>query len=170
MACTVGSWHLRDKQPAEAEPYLQRCLELASEIGSDLGMASAMDLLGLVRSSNHDVAGARQFHQQALVRYRKIGDRRGEASALVHLGTLMRDSGDADSALAFYQEALAVSDPENPDTMARLLNYVARAQLQAGQVATGVHTYRRALEYAVQAGDPQLLAETRHNLSLFASP
>jgi tetratricopeptide (TPR) repeat protein/transcriptional regulator with XRE-family HTH domain len=122
----------------------------ARQIGDRLGLANALDDLGIVRRLTGDYAGAALAQDEALGIYRDLGSRQGQANSLSHLGivwTLADDYRRAavalDEALLFYRE---LGDREGQaDTLNHLgvvlrLTHDQRRAAKALEEALGIYS------------------------------
>jgi tetratricopeptide (TPR) repeat protein/transcriptional regulator with XRE-family HTH domain len=77
-------------------------------IGDRLGMANALDDLGIVRRLNGDYADAALAQEQALAIYRDLGSSQGQANSLSHLGTVWTLADDYQRAIEALDAALVI--------------------------------------------------------------
>ena len=108
----------------EALSYAGRSLDLSREIGSEDGMAAALDSLGYAHQHLGHHAEAIQCYQQALDLHLEVSGNWGAAETLGHLGDARHAAGDLAGARADWEESLAVLDdldhPDAPRIRAKL--------------------------------------------------
>ena len=86
------------------------------DLGSQDGVASAMDSLGYAHQHLGNYAEATACYQQAIDLHHQIGGRWGVAETLGHLGDSHSAAGNPAQARAAWEEALAILDDlHHPD-------------------------------------------------------
>ena len=93
---------------AEALSYAGQSLDLSRQIGSEDGMAAALDSLGYAHQHLGRHAEAIRCYQQALDLHLEISGNWGAAETLGHLGDARYASGDVEGARADWEESLAI--------------------------------------------------------------
>jgi hypothetical protein len=73
-----------------------------------MGIAGALNLLGLVARARGDQGAARARYEECLATHRERGDKKGIAQSLIHLGSTLRAQGDIAAARALFEEGLAI--------------------------------------------------------------
>jgi tetratricopeptide (TPR) repeat protein/transcriptional regulator with XRE-family HTH domain len=110
VALTAGTAAvLRQDGPwADAITRHAIAVESARRIGDRLGVANALDDLGIVRRLTGDYAGAALAQDEALVIYRALGSEQGQANSLGHLGTVWTLADDYQRAAGALEDALVL--------------------------------------------------------------
>jgi tetratricopeptide (TPR) repeat protein/transcriptional regulator with XRE-family HTH domain len=118
-------------------------------IGDRLGMANALDDLGIVRRLTGDRAGAALAHEEALTIYRELGSRQGQANSLSHLGTVwtltddyQRAADALETALVFYRtlgDREGQADTLNHLGVVRRLTHDLRGAVKVLEEALGAY-------------------------------
>lgn len=107
-------------------------LDLRRAMDDRLGIATALNGLGLLAGYAGDYAGARALHEEALALRRELQDRQGLGNSLSNLGNIANVEGDYVQAKALHEEAHAVRAALG-DT-----GGVAYSLLNLGDVARGM--------------------------------
>jgi predicted ATPase/DNA-binding CsgD family transcriptional regulator len=105
---TAAIFARRQDDFAEAERLYAQSLEISTALGDRVGIASAINNLGVLARDRDDLETAFANVQQALAIFRELEDERRVAAILINIGGLARRLGRFDEALAFYQESLAL--------------------------------------------------------------
>ena len=93
----------------KAKEYLQKALDIGTEIGDKKGEASCYGNLGTVFKSLGQYDRAKEYLQKALVITTEIGYKEGEAGALANLGFMFRTVGDFKTSEVCLEKALFIS-------------------------------------------------------------
>ncbi len=93
---------------ALARHHYAASLELRRAMDDRLGIATALNGLGLLAGYAGEYARARALHEEALTLRRDLGDRQGLGNSLSNLGNIASNEGNYDQARALHEEALAV--------------------------------------------------------------
>jgi tetratricopeptide (TPR) repeat protein/transcriptional regulator with XRE-family HTH domain len=151
IALTAGiAAVLRQDGPwTEAITRHETAAEAARQIGDRLGLANALDDLGIVRRLTGDYPGAALAQEQALAIYSDLDSGQGQANSLSHLGTVWTLADDyqraieaLDAALVFYR---ALGDREGQaDTLnhlgvVRRLTHDQRGAAKVLEEALGIY-------------------------------
>jgi predicted ATPase/class 3 adenylate cyclase len=142
----MGLIALEQKEPATAEGYLIRALEICREI-KDRGLeARALGNLAMCEASvKGNYAQARQLHEQSYRLAREIGDRNAEGVALGNLGFTTGMQGDFGASYQYHEQALSLAR----ETGNRYHETYTLINLSA---VTGIqHQASLALQYGEQA-------------------
>lgn len=99
---------LQQTQHETALQYAVAALALAQKMDYQPGEANALNVVGVIRFQQGELAQAQGLYEQALTLFRALGDRRYVAKTLHNLATVYDLSGDNARALAYFQEALAI--------------------------------------------------------------
>ena len=133
----------------------------ASEARGDVrGVASALNGLGDVASSEGDHEAARRYHQQSLDIYRRIGDRWGVAGVLADLARVDVDACDHAAAASSLTVALrAFRELGHQRGVARQLESLSWCASQQGRDAEAVALAGAAATIRLKIGSPARAAE-----------
>jgi non-specific serine/threonine protein kinase len=134
-----------NKDYGRACVYLQESLGICRERGDVIGIANALNILGLMALRQGDFLQARRWLEECLAVQRPIGD---DPFILAHLGELALRQGDYAQARAYYEQSLSVCQ-EQGQTVTALwatvnLGYIAlREGDEAGARATFAEVQQR---------------------------
>jgi predicted ATPase/DNA-binding SARP family transcriptional activator len=99
----------RDRdEPDAARSAVLRALRHAEEVGEELALGLALDVLASIEHRWGDAAEAGQLTDEALGHYRAVGYREGEASALQLAGRIALSAGRPEDAAACFERSLAL--------------------------------------------------------------
>ena len=110
VALTAGTAAVLRQDGPWADAITRHATAVASarRIGDRLGVANALDDLGIVRRLTGDYAGAALAQDEALAIYRALGSEQGQANSLSHLGTVWTLADDYQRAAGALEEALVL--------------------------------------------------------------
>ncbi len=94
-----------NKNYGRARAYLQESLGLCRKRGDVIGIANALNSLGLMALRQGDFLQARRWLEESLAVQRPIGD---DPFILLHLGELALRQGDYAQARAYYEQNLSI--------------------------------------------------------------
>jgi tetratricopeptide (TPR) repeat protein len=144
----------RGNYPAAAASQ-QRALALWREAGGQIGLATALNDLGVVQQLTGDYPAAAASHQQALTLYRQSGSRHGQAWALNRLGELSTRTSATSQARERHTQALAIArDLCAPLEEARALEGLGQAHLHDGNLSQATTPLRQALAIYQRINSP----------------
>jgi tetratricopeptide (TPR) repeat protein len=130
-------------------------LALFEQIGNQLGMAWALNDLGVVQQLTGDYPAAAASHQQALALFGDLGNRLGQAEALNNLGELSSRTSATGQAREHHNGALEIArDISAPLEEARALEGTGRTHLQDGNPGQAAAYLRSALTIYQHIGAP----------------
>jgi DNA-binding winged helix-turn-helix (wHTH) protein/tetratricopeptide (TPR) repeat protein len=114
-ATTLRAWAdaITETDAPESIRLYQQAQTLFRRNGSENGVASVLNNLGLVYEAQGDLATAEKMHRQALATYRLLDDRRHEGSATLNVADERMEQGDLPGALQLYQKSQQLWDAEN---------------------------------------------------------
>jgi len=92
--------------PSEAELYLTRCLELATDVGDQYSVGRAQGTLGRLAWAQGNLARAHAHYDQALKYLGAVRHRPNYAWGLVRLGEILEQIGELHEARAHYAGGL----------------------------------------------------------------
>jgi predicted ATPase/DNA-binding CsgD family transcriptional regulator len=105
---TAAIFARRQGDLAEAERLYTQSLDISTRLGDQVGIASAINNLGVLARDRGDLEMAFDNLQRGLAIFRELNDERRVAAMLINIGSLARQLGRYGEALAFYQESLAL--------------------------------------------------------------
>jgi len=105
----AGSLAVFGQSDFVAGERLQRqALALWRDVGSEAGIAAALNGLGMVATGQGEYASARDAYEQSLAIRRRLGDTWGIANSLHNLGRVVQRQGDFETAHALIGESLTI--------------------------------------------------------------
>jgi eukaryotic-like serine/threonine-protein kinase len=129
----------------------QQAQTLYHKVGSEGGVASVVNNLGLVYEAQGDLATAEKMHRQALASFRLLENKRNQADATGNVADERMEQGDLRGALQLYQEQvqlqdqLQLEDPPN-SVMSALPGYnIALIRQLQGDMASAKQGLERSL-------------------------
>ncbi len=156
----AGDYALDHLSPSEAARHYQTALELA--IADDRPEAERADLMTRLGDAQHRAGDAAAL--DTLQRAAEVAQQCGAPEVLVR-AVLAADRGFArieegwQRYLALVEAALAVTDPADIATYARLRALLARSLMYAPDTARRYAAAREALDLAAEHGDPTVSAQ-----------
>jgi adenylate cyclase len=103
----LGNVQLYQGNHDAAQKLFEESLALRRKTGDKLGIANALNNLGIV-VYQRDISGARARFEESLAIRRDIGDKAGIAQALNNLGFMSSEQGDLKTAQVLYEESLTL--------------------------------------------------------------
>jgi eukaryotic-like serine/threonine-protein kinase len=88
----------------------QQALALYRRIGSEGGVASVVNNLGLVYEAQGDLATAEKMHRQAVASFRLLENKKSQAEVTGNVADERMEQGDLRGALQLYQEQVQLQD------------------------------------------------------------
>jgi tetratricopeptide (TPR) repeat protein len=149
----------------EAGARLEAALAIYREIGDPVGIARALNSLGVVARSIGDVERAEHLFAESVERKEKLGDRSGIAVSLSNLGIASTDRGRLEDAVDYMRRALEIDEDVGSDSLAVAIINLANALIRAGRSEEGVTELRRALPGLAHLRDPELVADALTGLA-----
>lgn len=123
-------------------------------VGSERGVASVLNNLGLIYETQGDLATAEKMHREALASFRRLDDKKRETAALGNVADERMDQGDLRGAIQLYEEALQL-DREAEDTgNAAIDGYnIANLRELQGDLAGAKRGFEQSLATWQKTGD-----------------
>ncbi|MEJ7762956.1 MAG: tetratricopeptide repeat protein [Thermomicrobiales bacterium] len=151
---------------AKARELCEASLELWRAEGDQLGIASALNGLGLISGFEGDYDMARAHHEGALAIRRQLDDPLGLGNSLTNLGNVLQAIGERDEARPLLEEALRVREGMG-DTGSVAYAYLNLADFAlSGDDAGGSRAlFERSLGLFRQVGDRLGIGYALHILS-----
>ena len=135
------------------------------QLGDTLELAMTLTRQGELLEQIGRQPEARVVLEEALVQWRQVGDAGGESNCLDALGLVVTELGDPRSGLALLEQALALRRKVGPLPFAEgsILNDIAVALGNLGELQTAIDRYTEALEFTRQDGDQDVQAQVLRN-------
>jgi len=134
-------------EPAAAQRWAQRCLDLYEQCGDVTGSAGARFMLANLALGRGELAAARDLLQQSLVQFREMRDPWGIADATQRLGEVALAMGDVGSASQLATASLRTNEERgNHRGAAQSLLLLGEAGLARGEVDRARTLCEQALE------------------------
>ncbi|HET9037642.1 MAG TPA: tetratricopeptide repeat protein, partial [Myxococcaceae bacterium] len=140
--------------PRMFELYEQSADEFAA-LGDDFEEATALLMMADMLETNNRLPDARRMLERALPLFQRSGEHAGESRCLDELGLVHAEQGESHTALELYAQALALrrSLGPHPYSEGRIVNGMAIALANQGDVPGAIARYTEALPFARQDGD-----------------
>lgn len=137
----VGECHWRLGRFDEARPYLDRALEMRSELGDLLGQGKTLNVLGLLAWDSGDYDRAIDLFENASAIARAIGDKKLEGATLNNTSLVYDELGHYKTSLTQYERVLELYRGAGfPRGEGDTYSNIGGVHLLLGQ-------YRKAIEY-----------------------
>jgi CHAT domain-containing protein len=150
----IGDLEEAASYPRMFELY-QKSADEFTALGDDVEQATALLLMGDMLEVNNRLQDSQRALERALVLFRRAGDRGGESRCLDDLGLVHTEQGESHTALELYAQALALRRAlgPNPYSEGRIVNGMAIALANLGDVPGAIARYTEAMPFALQVGD-----------------
>jgi tetratricopeptide (TPR) repeat protein len=143
-----------------AEQVEQRALDNAREIGTAVGMAEQLFLLGQISRERGDLQEARSQMEDSLVWYRRIDYRSSKPKAKAELAAVLLALGDPGGAQRLLNESLALSrSTRRADVEVAALQGLAELKEREGDLDEALRHQEGALSILLRLRRPRLAAE-----------
>ncbi|HET6981638.1 MAG TPA: tetratricopeptide repeat protein, partial [Myxococcaceae bacterium] len=150
------------------EQYEQSADEFRA-LGDDFEEARALWGMSEMLVATDRLQDAQRAVERALPLWRRSGDRSGESRCLDRLAEAHMEQGESQTALELFAQALALRralTPANPYSESEILNGMAIAQANLGDVPGSIARYTEAIELVRQDGDETAYAVVLKNRAL----
>lgn len=163
----IGAMRYRQGDPAGALRAGQESERLWVALGEDAGLATTLNLLGIVFSDTGEYAKAEACHERVLAARRRLGDRWGEATSLSNLGVNARHQGQFARAEERYRAALAIRREMRDDhALALTLSNLGDVLHFRGDYAGAMGLYLESLHLRRALGDRFGIEQTQSNIGV----
>ncbi len=138
---------------------------LYRDAGDTLGLADALDVLGLLTLRNGDLAAAQDYLSESVALATTSGQPVFEVKARNALGITYGRTGDAERAVQEFQRALATARvTHSVDLEQYILNNLGIATKDLGDYRRSLETYSQALALSRSRGDRLIEATALNNM------
>lgn len=147
----------------------EECVQLCGTLGLNDELASALNILGLLRSSAGDWSGADRYLERVLQLSRDQGNQLGIAKSLNNMALGASARGDNEAAARMLEEALDASRSSGDRfLLAIILDSMARVRLRSGETESARAFYREALAISVELANSVNIVVCLEGLALLA--
>ncbi len=147
----------------------EECAQLCRSLGLNDVLGSALNILGLLRSSAGDWSGADRYMKQVLQLSRELGNPLGVATSLNNMALGASARGDNEAAAAMLEEALETSRTlRDRFTLGVILDSLARVRLRSGEFDAARTIYREAISISLELADQLNIAVCLEGFALLA--
>ena len=161
----AGTLSVYQSSYEKAQSHFEASLMLNRAIGSQAGIADALNGLGLSTHLRGDYESARSIHEECLDIRKKIGDERGLAETYNNLGMVFHFKGDLERAFELHSQSLALRrEIEDKRGTCRSLGNLGNILLDQGEIEQAEQHYSDCLKLSRQLGDQRSVAVTQGNL------
>lgn len=135
--------------------------------GDDAGLATTLNLIGVILADTSQFAEAEAIHQRVLALRRGMGDRWGEATSLSNLGVVARHQAAFDRAEQYYRAALAIRrEMRDATTLALTLSNLGDVLHSQGRYAEAMGHYLESLHLRREMDDRHGVAHVLTNIGV----
>jgi DNA-binding SARP family transcriptional activator/Tfp pilus assembly protein PilF len=149
-----GTRHLERHQPEPARRDLNAAARLFQDIDDDEGMAFVRSSVAYLDRLGGRLDDAAHGYEQALTTFDRIGDHTAAAHSLQGLAQIKMERQELDAATELLSEALRLTQTGGSARIeAQVLNRIGESYLLAGEPASAVATFERALTKVREVND-----------------
>src|SRR5580698_2262071 len=112
---TLWADAISEADATEAIQLYQQAEVIERKVGSEMGVATVLNNLGIVYGAQGDLATAEKMYRQSLESFRLLGSKVNELKVTGNVADERREQGDLPGAIQLYQAALQL-DRETADT------------------------------------------------------
>jgi DNA-binding winged helix-turn-helix (wHTH) protein/tetratricopeptide (TPR) repeat protein len=154
-ATTLRAWAdaITETDAPESIRLYQQAQTIFSKNGSENGVASVLNNLGLVYEAQGDLATAEKMHRQALASYRLLDDKRHEGAATLNVADERMEQGDLPGALQLYEESRHLWGTENGGSEALSGYNIALIHELQGDLTSAKQGFEQSLATWQKTGD-----------------
>lgn len=168
----LGAMKYRQGDPAGGIAAARMSEHLWQAMGDDAGLATTLNLIGVIQSDAGEFADAEATHKRVLALRRTLGDRWGEATSLNNLGMVARNQAAYGRAAQYYRDALVIRrEMRDAVALALTLSNLGDVLHFQGHYAESMGHYLESLHLRREVNDPHGVAHVLTNigvLSLYA--
>jgi DNA-binding winged helix-turn-helix (wHTH) protein/tetratricopeptide (TPR) repeat protein len=162
---TLWADAISEADAPEAIRLYQQAEVIERKVGSEVGVATVLNNLGIVYGAQGDLATAEKMYRQSLVSFRLLGSKVNEAKVAGNVADQRREQGDLPGAIQLYQAALQL-DRETADTgSANMIGFdLAVVHQLQGDLAGAKQEISQALQFWQKNGDRNSQADALSGL------
>jgi tetratricopeptide (TPR) repeat protein len=169
FAGNTATIHYRRGEYNEARSMCHQSLDAFTKLGSEVNIAAALHLLGVLAQDQGLLTEARQFYDESIEIAKKVSNQSLFAKTLHQLGLMAHDQGKLDEAKHLYNESLKIEkDLGDQNGIALSLHNLAVIAQDQGEVDEARSLYNESLEIKKRLGDQSGIAITLHELGRLA--
>jgi non-specific serine/threonine protein kinase len=147
----------------------EECAQLCRSLGLNDVLASALNILGLLRISAGDWSGADRYMEQVLQLSHELSDQLGVAKSLNNMALGASARGDNEAAAAMMEQAVeAARTHGNRFVLAAILDSLGRVRLRMGAFDAARTIYREAISISLEMADQLNIAVCLEGFALLA--
>jgi tetratricopeptide (TPR) repeat protein len=148
----------------EAIRLYQQAEVIERKVGSEVGVATVLNNLGIVYGAQGDLAAAEKMYRQSLESFRLLGSKVNELKVTGNVADQRREQGDLPGAIQLYQAALQL-DEETDTGSANMIGFdLAVVHQLQGDLAGAKQEMNQALQFWQKNGDRNSQAEALSGL------
>lgn len=160
------SYTLRKENPAQAKSYAEQALEIASQHGWKMEVASAWSKIGMSLSNMGNFQAAAEAQQEAIKKYGEIGDSLRMSRCIQALGFVYRQQGNYAEALNCHLETARLFQKFNakPAELARSYANIGSVFFSIRDYDNTIAYYKKCLDIQMTQGSPEDRANSFCNI------
>ena len=148
----------------EAIRLYQEAEVIERKVGSEVGVATVLNNLGIVYGAQGDLAAAEKMYRQSLESFRLLGSKVNELKVTGNVADQRREQGDLPGAIQLYQAALQL-DKETDTGSANMIGFdLAVVHQLQGDLGGAKQEMKQALQFWQKNGDRSSQAEALSGL------
>lgn len=155
----AGAMVYGQRQYESAAPFFAQALQMYRELDDYQGVASCLNMLGVVHGDRDELDTARVLHEEALSLRRDLGDALGIAQSLGNLGNIAHRQGDHARTRRLFEEGLAL-ERELGDwgSVAISLHNLGRLFFEQGELEVATARLKESVALAADVGEMDVIA------------
>ncbi|WP_436516423.1 tetratricopeptide repeat protein [Ekhidna sp. To15] len=162
-----SAYAIHSNDPALAEQVALLALELAKQIGSDLGAAKANHVVGITHWARDNYTESIDYYLEALAYYEKLGNLHGMALIRINVGNVYDDLNQTERSKSYHRSSIKIlRELGDSVNLARVLNNLAIAHRRTGHSDSAYSSYQRVMAIKRSLQDSIGVARTFNNISL----
>jgi tetratricopeptide (TPR) repeat protein len=163
----IGNIYYIQDQPAKAEEFNLKALNIKKYTGFEENAAKAYDNLGLIYFEQGQLIKAEQMHNKALDINRKLGRLEGIANAYGNLGLIHQVRGDLVKAEQMHNKALNLNKKlKRLEGIVNCYGNLGNIYYERGELNKAAEMYRKVLDIEEKLGRPGSIATSLANLGI----
>jgi DNA-binding winged helix-turn-helix (wHTH) protein/tetratricopeptide (TPR) repeat protein len=161
---TLWADAISEADATEAIRLYQQAEVIERKVGSEMGVATVLNNLGIVYGAQGDLAAAEKMYRQSLESFHLLGSKVNELKVTGNVADERREQGDLPGAIQLYQAALQL-DRETDTGSANMIGFdVAVVHQLQGDLAGARQEMNQALQFWQKNGDRNSQAEAMSGL------